>query len=1111
MMLCSIAGKLSPIGLLVLAFTFGLVECDSNCSNCLYGEAYCHPDNGVCTFGCKPGWKNDKCDMRCNFDGCQECTISASTIEQCTSCSAGMYGPLCNLPCGDNCNGVKGFDTCDHFGNCLFGCKPPYMGPRCQEQDCPFSNCKRCDVNINGNTYCWQCQPGYHWEEERKQCIRCSDKCKNGPQDCDSFTGTCPECKDGWFGNKCIYQCNIENCARCGHKKEKVVCKSCVAGMYPGKDETSCRSCDDRHCLGVCSSVTGECFSGCQKGWFGEGYLCDRQCTIPNCETCALSYNRNSVCSKCIDDYYVENKLCSKCPNTCQQSCDDHSSNCIGGCVSGYYGDQCQNTCNPHCLNNTCDPDTGFCDCEEGWFGYRCDRTCPVHCTDCPNYKDGICASCEPGRYGPDCEIRCSRNCRPRNYGGYIYCDKTTGACEDGCLNGAYGENCNISCNSNCESHLCDRVTGHCLSGCTQNYYGPMCQFPCPENCRYVLQGYLRTCDLNGRCLDGCRNGKYGEYCNLTCSDRCKEDMCEQFSGDCSLGCKIGYAGEDCDIICANNCPNDCSPNCRNGNCDKVTKSCISGCNTGWFGTTCMNICSDKCIGRICRQIDGFCLGQCIDGFYGPSCNQLCSENCIDYACNKTTGFCLKGCKRLFHGDRCSETCSTLCQNGTCDRLSGKCDSCGKGKRGDLCDESCEPGTYGENCAFFCGHCRDNVPCNIYTGDCLPGSGCEIGYTGENCREALYSSEEPGKTVNMDLVIGCSVAAAVVIVIFAIVVFFWLKLRKSKTKKKCDEPVIVYRDANVTIERAGTSCGTSGSRESTHSDMMLLGDSSSRLEINLQQEISKTNIYTLYKGQINTGGRKQNCCVKVVKLKDIEEDKAGLSRLMKESELQTLCSSHINVVHLITSYQNTDVYCVALDSSIETGLLQYLQNLQSVDNSLEPDNICRLLQFAIDICSALCHIHKMKIIHRMVKCQHVYLSDTLVAKLGDFCWANSAAETDALTELPEDSYPWLSPEALIYQQFSYQSDIWSFGVTLWEIFSFGKTPFEGVDKDEYKQMILEGIRPSKPQIVHLTKYRIMKNCWRYTPDDRPTAEQVLQQLIDIQGRFSDAERVVVHV
>lgn len=57
----------------------------------------------------------------------------------------------------------------------------------------------------------------------------------------------------------------------------------------------------------------------------------------------------------------------------------------------------------------------------------------------------------------------------------------------------------------------------------------------------------------------------------------------------------------------------------------------------------------------------------------------------------------------------------------------------------------------------------------------------------------------------------------------------------------------------------------------------------------------------------------------------------------------------------------SDVYCVALDNSVETGLKQYLQNLQSDDESLEPDYICRLLQFAIDICSALCHIQSLKV------------------------------------------------------------------------------------------------------------------------------------------------------
>ena len=69
-------------------------------------------------------------------------------------------------------------------------------------------------------------------------------------------------------------------------------------------------------------------------------------------------------------------------------------------------------------------------------------------------------------------------------------------------------------------------------------------------------------------------------------------------------------------------------------------------------------------------------------------------------------------------------------------------------------------------------------------------------------------------------------------------------------------------------ERTAES-GDRGSNVSTHSNMLLLGDTSSRLEINLEQEVNKTNIYTLYKGQINTGARKHSCCVKLVKLQGL--------------------------------------------------------------------------------------------------------------------------------------------------------------------------------------------------------------------------------------------------
>lgn len=68
----------------------------------------------------------------------------------------------CSKKCSSNCVGSEFAinNTCDFFGNCLFGCKTPYTGPKCEEQECPFNRCRSCGYNYAGHLECKSCEAG---------------------------------------------------------------------------------------------------------------------------------------------------------------------------------------------------------------------------------------------------------------------------------------------------------------------------------------------------------------------------------------------------------------------------------------------------------------------------------------------------------------------------------------------------------------------------------------------------------------------------------------------------------------------------------------------------------------------------------------------------------------------------------------------------------------------------------------------------------------------------------------------------------------------------------------------------------------------------------------
>jgi serine/threonine protein kinase len=91
---------------------------------------------------------------------------------------------------------------------------------------------------------------------------------------------------------------------------------------------------------------------------------------------------------------------------------------------------------------------------------------------------------------------------------------------------------------------------------------------------------------------------------------------------------------------------------------------------------------------------------------------------------------------------------------------------------------------------------------------------------------------------------------------------------------------------------------------------------------------------------------------------------------------------------------------------------------------------------------------------------------------------------------------WSSPEVLLYREYSSKSDIWSYGILLWEIYSLGQIPFgESISNDFAAQLIKSGRMPNTPLLANQLIYRqIILPCWTYKPNDRPSFTSLKETL-----------------
>ncbi|XP_059350097.1 vascular endothelial growth factor receptor 1-like [Daphnia carinata] len=179
---------------------------------------------------------------------------------------------------------------------------------------------------------------------------------------------------------------------------------------------------------------------------------------------------------------------------------------------------------------------------------------------------------------------------------------------------------------------------------------------------------------------------------------------------------------------------------------------------------------------------------------------------------------------------------------------------------------------------------------------------------------------------------------------------------------------------------------------------------------------------------------------------------------------------------------------------------KYGENSDAITNG--PISTWNLVSFSLQIAKGMEFIASKKVLHGDLAARNVLLADHGIVKIADFGMArqmkNYIYEKKGQGLLP---IKWMAIESLTDQIFSSRSDVWSYGIVLWELFVLGKIPYPGMNGFIIVKSIQEGLRMEKPDYAPNFFGEMMKSCWNKDPNDRPTFHQLANTIENYMEPF----------
>uniref|UniRef100_A0A8C8FA07 Receptor protein-tyrosine kinase n=1 Tax=Oncorhynchus tshawytscha TaxID=74940 RepID=A0A8C8FA07_ONCTS len=442
--------------------------------------------------------------------------------------------------------------------------------------------------------------------------------------------------------------------------------------------------------------------------------------------------------------------------------------------------------------------------------------------------------------------------------------------------------------------------------------------------------------------------------------------------------------------------------------------------------------------------------------------------------------------------------CHLLCANGCWGPGPSQCVACVKFQRGKECVED-SPREFFDNSERVCGACHSECRPINGSASCLgPGAhqctDCLHYQDGEVCVEKCPSGlKEEQHTVwkysnatghclscntNCTLSPGTSIAAAVggavLFLILLGLLVFYLRRQKQLKRKETLRRILQEHELVEPLTPSGAL--------PNQAQMRILKET----ELKKLRVLGSGAFGTVYKGAWAPDGENVKIPVAIKVLRENTSPKANKEILDEAYVMAGVASPYVCRLLGI---------CLTSTVQLVTQLMPYGCLLDYVRENKDHIGSQYLLNWCVQIAKGMSYLEDVRLVHRDLAARNVLVKNPNHVKITDFGLARllDIDETEYHADGGKVPIKWMALESILHRKFTHQSDVWSYGVTVWELMTFGAKPYDLIPARDIPELLEGGERLPQPLICTIDVYMIMVKCWMIEPDSRPKFKELVTE------------------